>query len=255
MTTIEIFDLTGKVALVTGSTKGLGHSMAKGLAQAGAQVIVNGRRQEDCDAAARKLADETGGEFTGMACHMGDWSQIESLVERAYGECGRVDVLVNNAGINPAPVMLADCTQEYWDKVYDVNLKGPMRLAALVAPRMGEMGGGSIINVTTLGAYMGGPSVGVYTSCKAALNNLTRVMAAEWVSLGVRVNALAPGPFMSEMMKGADRVNPNFSRGSAAATLMKRVADCDEVIGSVVYLASDASSFVTGTDLKVSGGL
>ncbi|NQZ99904.1 MAG: glucose 1-dehydrogenase [Myxococcales bacterium] len=251
----SLFDLTGKTALVTGSTKGIGRSMAKGLAAAGAKVIVTGRKQPDCDAVASDLAAESGGDLIGMACHMGDWDQIDALVERAYAELGKLDVLINNAGINPAPVMLADCTSEYWDKVYDVNLKGPMRLAAKVAPRMGAAGGGSIINITTMGAYHGGPAVGVYTSCKAALHNLTKVMAAEWTGLGVRVNALAPGPFMSEMMKGADRVRPGFADAAGDATLMKRVADCDEVIGSILYLASDASSFVTGIDLKVAGGM
>jgi NAD(P)-dependent dehydrogenase (short-subunit alcohol dehydrogenase family) len=252
---LELFDLTGKVAVVTGATKGLGRSMAKGLASAGATVVVTGRRQADCEAAAAELARESGGKLLGMACHMGDWDQIAALVERVYAELGRIDVLVNNAGINPASVPLAEVTSEYWDKVYAVNLKGPMRLAALVAPRMGKQGGGSIVNVSTMGAYMGGAGVGVYTSGKAALNNLTRVMATEWASLGVRVNAIAPGPFMSEMMKGADRALPGFSERSAEATLQKRVADCDEMIGTILYLASDASSFVTGEDFRIAGGM
>ena len=251
----DLFDLGGKVAIVTGATKGLGRSMARGLASAGAAVVVTGRRSADCEAAATELARETGGKLVGIACHMGDWDQIGALVERALAELGRIDVLVNNAGINPVSVPLAEVTSEYWDKVYAVNVKGPMRLAALVAPRMGERGGGSIINVSTMGAYMGGAGVGVYTSGKAALLNLTRVMASEWVKLGVRVNTIAPGPFMSEMMKGADRALPGFSQRSAEATLMKRVADCDEIIGTVLYLASEASSFVTGEDFRIAGGM
>ena len=243
------------VAMVTGATKGLGRSMAKGLASAGATVVVTGRRTADCETAAAELAAESGGKLVGIACHMAEWDQIERLVERVYAELGRIDVLVNNAGINPVSVPLAQVTSEYWDKVYAVNLKGPMRLAALVAPRMGTQGGGSIVNVSTMGAYMGGAGVGVYTSGKAAMLNLTKVMAAEWVRLGVRVNAIAPGPFMSEMMKGADRALPGFSERSAAATLMKRVADCDEIIGTILYLASDASSFVTGEDFRIAGGM
>jgi NAD(P)-dependent dehydrogenase (short-subunit alcohol dehydrogenase family) len=250
-----LFELGGMVAVVTGATKGLGRSMAKGLAGAGASVVVTGRRQADCEAAARELAAESGGRLVGIAAHMGDWDALEQLVERVYRELGRIDVLVNNAGINPVSVPLTEVTSEYWDKVYAVNVKGPMRLAALVAPRMAGHGGGSIVNVSTMGAYMGGAGVGVYTSGKAALLNLTRVMATEWVKLGVRVNAIAPGPFMSEMMKGADRALPGFSQRSADATLMKRVADCDEIIGTILYLASDASSFVTGEDFRIAGGM
>ena len=251
----SLFDLSGKVAVVTGATKGLGRSMAKGLAAAGALVVVTGRKQADCETAASELERESGGKLVGIACHMGDWEQITALVESVHAELGRIDVLVNNAGINPVSVPLAQVTSDYWDKVYAVNVKGPMRLAALVAERMGRQGGGSIVNVATMGAYMGGAGVGVYTSGKAALINLTRVMASEWVGLGVRVNAIAPGPFMSEMMKGADRALPGFSDRSAAATLMKRVADCDEIIGMILYLASDASSFVTGEDFRIAGGM
>src|SRR5262245_4618895 len=157
----DLFDLSGKVAIVTGATKGLGRSMARGLASAGAAVVVTGRRDADCEAAAAELARETGGKLVGIACHMGDWDQIAKLVERVESELGRIDVLVNNAGINPVSVPLSEVTSEYWDKVYAVNVKGPMRLAALVAKRMGERGGGSIINVSTMGAYMGGAGVGV----------------------------------------------------------------------------------------------
>jgi len=250
-----LFDLSGKVALVTGATRGIGNSMARGLAEAGADVIVTGRKQDGCDAAAKEIAERTGRKLRGMACHMGDWEQIDALVPRAYDAFGRIDVLVNNAGINPAFVSIENVTSEYWDKVYDVNLKGPMRLAALVAPRMGEAGGGSIINVITVGAYFGGAGVGVYSSCKAALLNLTRVMATEWAPVGVRVNALAPGPFDTDMLRGADSAMPGFKEGSAQATLQKRVAHPDEIIGSVLYLASEASSYVTGADLIVAGGM
>jgi NAD(P)-dependent dehydrogenase (short-subunit alcohol dehydrogenase family) len=252
---MDLFDLGGKVAVVTGATKGIGRSMARGLASAGASVVVTGRRQPDCETAAAELARETDGRLVGIACHMGDWEQIAGLVERVYADFGRIDVLVNNAGINPASVPLAEVTSEYWDKVYAVNVKGPMRLAALVAERMGTHGGGSIVNVSTMGAYMGGAGVGVYTSGKAALLNLTRVMATEWVKLGVRVNAIAPGPFLSEMMKGAERALPGYLQRSADATLMKRVADCDEIIGTILYLASDASSYVTGEDFRIAGGM
>jgi gluconate 5-dehydrogenase len=251
----QLFDLSGRVALLTGATRGLGRAMARGLAGAGADLVVTGRTQDACDLAAKELAAETGRAVLPVACHMGDWDQIHALVEAAYGRFGKLDVLVNNAGINPKLAPLTEVTSEFWDKLYAVNVKGPMRLAARVAPRMGEAGGGSIVNVITVGAYGGGPGVGVYTSAKAALLNLTRVMAQEWAGLGVRVNALAPGPFQTDMMRGADRVTPGYSRGAAAATLQRRVAEPDEIVGSILYLASDASSFVTGADLVVAGGM
>ena len=260
----SLFDLTGKVALVTGGTKGIGRSIAKGYAAAGANVVITGRRQPGCDEAAAELSDELSDELgdelagravRGFACHMGEWDQIDALVDRVYDELGRMDVLVNNAGINPALVAVADCTEAYFDKVYAVNLKGPVRLAGVAAPRMGQHGGGSIINVTTMGVYRVGPGAGIYTSSKAALHNITQVMASEWAGLGVRVNSMAPGPFMSEMMRGSMRFDPEIPERLGQGTMMKRVADCDEIIGLALYLASDAASYVTGHDYKIGGGM
>ena len=250
-----LFDLTGKVALVTGGTRGLGKAMARGLAEAGASLIVTGRKQARADEAAVELASVTGRSCLGVACHMGDWEQIDALVERAYGELGRVDILVNNAGINPAFMTVAEITSEFFDKLYAVNVKGPMRLAAQIAPRMGEAGGGSIVNIVTVGAYQGGPGIGAYSSSKAALLNFTKVMALEWAGLKVRVNALAPGPFLTDMMTGAAGNMPGFLEATANATLQKRIALPEELVGAVVFLASDASSFVTGEDLRVAGGM
>jgi len=250
-----LFDLTGKVALVTGGTRGLGKAMARGLAEAGASLIVTGRKQASADEAAVELASVTGRSCLGVACHMGDWEQIDALVERAYGELGRVDILVNNAGINPAFMPVAEITSEFFDKLYAVNVKGPMRLAARIAPRMGEAGGGSIVNIVTVGAYEGGPGIGAYSSSKAALLNFTKVMALEWAGLEVRVNALAPGPFLTDMMTGAAGNMPGFLEATANATLQKRIALPEELVGAVVFLASDASSFITGEDLRVAGGM
>jgi NAD(P)-dependent dehydrogenase (short-subunit alcohol dehydrogenase family) len=249
------FDLTGRVSLVTGATKGLGRAMVQGLAEAGSDVVVVSRKQDLCEQVADEVAASTGRRALPVACHMGEWDAIPALVERVYDELGRVDVLLNNAGINPALTPLTEVTEAYFDKLCAVNLKGPIRLATLVAPRMGAGGGGSIINVATLGAYSAGPGVGTYTGLKAALLNFTKTMAAEWVSMGVRVNALCPGPFMTEMMKGTAKYDPGFIQRSAEATLMKRVADPDEVVGLTLFLASDASSYVTGEDYAIAGGM
>ncbi len=250
-----LFDLTNKVAIVTGGTRGLGNAMAKGLAQAGAKLVITGRKQTAAEEAAREIADESGRACLGVACHMGEWDQIDALVERAYAEFGQVNVLINNAGINPAFMPVAQITSEFFDKLYAVNVKGPMRLAAQVAPRMGEAGGGSIINIVTVGAYEGGPGIGTYSSSKAALLNFTKVMALEWADLKVRVNALAPGPFLTDMMSGAAGNMAGFLEATANATLQKRIAQPEELVGAAVFLASEASSFVTGEDLRVAGGM
>jgi NAD(P)-dependent dehydrogenase (short-subunit alcohol dehydrogenase family) len=251
----RLFDLSSRVAIVTGATKGLGRSIAEGLAWAGASVVVSSRDQEGCDRAAADIARRTGRPTLGVACHMGDWAAVPRLVERVRDQWGRIDVVVNNAGIHPSPMSVIAMTSEYLDKLFAVNLKGPVRLAGLVAPVMADQGGGSIINVATIGAYAGGANVGAYTSVKAALINFTKVMAKEWAPLRVRVNALCPGPFDSEMMRGTIKRDPEFPVRAGAATLQQRVAECDEIIGAAVYLASDASSFVTGEDHVVAGGM
>jgi len=250
----DLFDLSGRVALVTGATRGLGHAMARGLAAAGAAVAITGRRQETCEAAAKAIAEETGRDVLPVACHMGDWDQIETLVERAYGHFGRLDVLVNNAGINPAFVPVAQITSGFFDKLYAVNVKGPLFLASGAARRMAEAGGGVIINVITQGVFKPGPSLGIYCSSKAALLNLTNVMAQEWGPLGVRVNALAPGPFMTDMMRNAEQI-PGFVEQIRNANVMKRIAEPSEIVGSALFLASEASGFMTGQTLVVDGGI
>jgi NAD(P)-dependent dehydrogenase (short-subunit alcohol dehydrogenase family) len=249
------FDVDGRVAIVTGATKGLGRAFARALAAAGSTVVVSGRRQETCDQAAAELRDETGGDVRGQAWHAGDWDSAAVLVDRTIEWFGQVDVLVNNAGINPGPVALVDMTESLWDKVLGVNLRGPMRLSSLVAPRMGESGGGSIINVSSVGAYRGGTGNSHYAASKAALLTLTQSMAAEWAHWGVRVNAISPGPFLTPMTEGGEHAMPGFLDRSGSATMLKRVADPDECAGAVLYLASNASSFVTGEDHVVSGGL
>jgi gluconate 5-dehydrogenase len=169
---------------------------------------------------------------------------------------GRIDGLVNNAGINPARVSVVDTTLEFWRKIFAVNVEGPLRMSQQIAPIMRDQSdGGSIVNIGTMAAYSGGASINAYAASKAALLNLTKSMAQEWAPWRVRVNMLSPGPFMSEMMEGGERTAPGFLDLVAGGTLMKRVADPPEIVGPVLYLISDASSFVTGDDLSVSGGM
>lgn len=250
-----LFDLQGKVAVVTGSTKGIGRAMVQGLAEAGASVVVSSRKQDLCDEVARQVAASTGAETFGLACHVGDWDGIGPFVDAVVARFGAIDVLVNNAGINPAPTTVMDMTLEYWRKMFSVNLEGPLRMAQQVAPVMRDNGGGSIINIVTMAAYSGGSNVCAYGASKAALINLTKSMAQEWAPWNIRVNALCPGPFDTEMVQGAERVRPGFTDMIAEGTLMKRVAEAPEIVGPVLYLASDASSYVTGDEISVSGGM
>jgi NAD(P)-dependent dehydrogenase (short-subunit alcohol dehydrogenase family) len=251
----SLFRLDGKVAIVTGSTKGIGKAMARGLASAGATVVVSSRKQHLCDEVARELHEETGAHVIGVSCHVGDWDAIPEFVSEVQQRLGAIHVLVNNAGINPARITASEMTLEYWRKVFAVNLEGPLRMSQCTAPIMREQGGGSIINIATMAGYSGGPNICAYGSSKAGLINLTKSMAQEWASWNVRVNALSPGPFVSEMVEGAERNAPGFKDMIANGTLMKRVADPSEIVGPVLYLASDASSFVTGDDISVSGGM
>jgi NAD(P)-dependent dehydrogenase (short-subunit alcohol dehydrogenase family) len=248
-------DLSGKVAIVTGSTKGLGRAMVEGLADAGAAVVVSSRKQEPCEQVASEVAASTGARAVGIACHVGDWDAVAALVERTMEAFGRIDVLVNNAGINPMPSSLQDIDLALWRKVFSVNLEGPLRTSQLVAPIMRDQGGGSIVNVASLGAYTGGPGVAAYGASKAALINLTRSMAREWAGWRVRVNAISPGTMRSELTDAAERNIPGFYERAGAAAAMNRVGETQEIVGPVLYLASDASSFVTGEDHLVSGGI
>ncbi len=250
-----LFDLTGRVALVTGSTKGIGRAMAEGFALAGACVVVSSRKQDLCDQVAAEIATSTGAETFGIACHVGDWAVIPAVVDRVVERFGRIDVLVNNAGISPTRLTVSDMELELWRKIFAVNLEGPLRMAQCIAPIMRDNGGGSIVNIASMAAYSGGPGVCAYGASKAALVNLTKSMAQEWAPWKVRVNVLSPGPFLSEMTEGAAKHAPGFIELIANGTLQKRVADPAEIVGPVLYLASDASSYVTGDDISVSGGM
>ena len=190
-----------------------------------------------------------------LACHVGDWDGVARFVDAVRERFGRIDVLVNNAGINPARINVSNMTLEYWRKVFNVNLEGPLRMSQCVAEVMKTHGGGSIVNIATMAAYSGGSAVCAYGSSKAGLVNLTKSMAMEWAPSKIRVNVLSPGPFMTEMMEGGARTSPGFYDLVAGGTFQKRIADTDEIVGPVLYLACDASSFVTGDDISVSGGM
>ncbi len=250
------FDISGKVAIVTGGTKGLGEALALGFAQADARVALCSRNQADCDATATRVAEQTGAEVLGLACDTGSWDAVPAFVEAVYGRFGRVDILVNNAGVNPAPTPLLDVSERMWDEVQAINVKGPLRLSTLIAPRMAAQGGGSIINVGSLGGHRECPHASFYGASKAALVNLTKTMAAEWGPDGIRVNVVNPGPFWTPLFEFGEGAEPGVKVARCtAATILKRLGDPDEFVGACLYLASDAASFHTGDSIDVGGGM
>jgi len=245
----RLFDLDDRVALITGATRGLGLTMAQAFAAAGAQVAVVSRKPEACEEVAAQLR-ESGARASAFPCHVGHWDELEPLVERVYGELGRVDVLVNNAGMSPVYGALSEVSEELFDKVIAVNLKGPFRLGALVGERMVADGGGAIINVSSTGAVRPTRDIVPYAAAKAGVNAMT-VGLADAFGPTVRVNAIMPGPFLTSIARGWDM--EAFERRARSFPL-RRAGEADEIAGAALYLASGASSYTTGTVLTVDGG-
>lgn len=247
---MQSFDLTGRTALVTGGSRGLGRETVFAFAHAGAEVMIVSRKQEACDALAAQVSRETGGRAIGRACNVGRWEEIDALVEEAYGELGRLDILVNNAGMSPLYEDLAGVSQELWRKVLDVNLSGPFRLCALVGTRMAGGRGGSIINVSSAASVHPLAGTVPYAAAKAGLNAIT-VGFARAFGPKVRVNAVLPGTFLTDVATHWDMDRFEREAGSFA---LRRGAQPEEIAGTMLYLASDASSYTTGALLRVDGG-
>ncbi len=241
---------------MTGATRGLGRAMVNGLAQAGADVIVSSRKQDACDAVAAELARDFGIGTLACAAHAGELAALDELIERSLAHFGKIDILINNAGINPTAANgpAATLPPEMFQKLFQVNLMGPWYLASRLGQKMTETGGGSIINVISVGGIKNSATQSFYASTKAGLKACTRVLAAELADGGVRVNALAPRSYHSDLFEAASKNIPGFYEGAAGAALQKRVAAVDEIIGPVLYLASDMSMFTTGTTLISDGG-
>jgi NAD(P)-dependent dehydrogenase (short-subunit alcohol dehydrogenase family) len=244
--------LAGKVALVTGGSRGLGRAMALGFADAGADVIIASRKLENCQAVAQEV-EARGGQALAVACHVGHWDALDALVEQSYAAFGRVDVLVNNAGMSLLYESLPQVTEEMWDKVVDLNLKGPFRLTALVGTRMADSPyGGSIINVSSTGSIRPAPGMLPYDAAKAGVNALT-VGFAHAFGPTVRVNCIMPGPFMTDVTAAWDI--PAFEKAAKSSFALGRGGQPEEIVGAALYFASDASSFTTGATLRVDGGI
>lgn len=250
MTIPALFDLTGRTALVTGGSRGLGREMLRGFAAAGADVVVASRRLESCEQVAAELTEEFGVRAHAFGVHVGKWATLDDFVTQVYERVGRVDVLVNNAGLSPAYDSLTSLTEELFDKVIDVNLKGAFRLAALIGERMQADGGGSIINISSSGAVRPRPQFAPYAAAKAGLNAVTIALAHAYGPT-VRVNAIQAGTFMTDVNKGWD---PEAFARRYATFALQRPAQPAEIVGTALYLASDASSYTTGALLTADGG-
>ncbi|MCU4182979.1 glucose 1-dehydrogenase [Acidiferrimicrobium sp. IK] len=248
--TVPGTDLTGRVAVVTGGSRGIGRAIAGGLAAAGADVIVASRKLGACERAATEISTSCGVRTLPMAFHAGRWADCDRLVDATYQAFGRCDILVNNAGSSPLYPSLAEVTEEYYDKVSALNLKGPFRLGALIGARMAAAEGGSIINVSSIGSLRPSSRELVYSCAKAGLNALT-IGLADAYGPRVRVNALLPGMVMTDI---ADGWPPEMRDGAAADTPLGRPGVAEDFVGPALWLAGDASQWVTGTLIRVDGG-
>lgn len=245
-----LFDLTGKVALITGGSRGLGREMALAFADHGAHVAIASRKLEQCEKTAAEIAAR-GVQSFAHACHVAKWAEVEALAEAVFARFGRIDILVNNAGLSPLYPSLDAISEELFDKVIGINLKGPFRLSALVAKRMMEGDGGSIINISSTAAVTPSPGSEPYCSAKAGLNALTRSMAYAY-GPKVRVNCIMPGPFLTDISKAWDLAA--FEVGARANIPLQRGGQPHEIVGAALYLASSASSYTTGAIIPVDGG-
>jgi NAD(P)-dependent dehydrogenase (short-subunit alcohol dehydrogenase family) len=244
------FDLSGRVAMVTGGSRGLGRAMVQGLAQAGADVVIASRRVEDCAAAAAEVTAATGRRALPLTCHVGRWDTLESVVDRVYEELGRIDVLVNNAGMSPLYPSPAQVSEELFDKVVGVNLKGAFRLSALVGERMVAGDGGSLIHVSSSGSLYPRGDIIPYAAAKAGLNAMSEGFAHAFGPT-VRSNIVMAGPFLTDISEHWDM---DAFAEMAKAFALKRAGRPEEIVGAALYLASEAASFTTGTVLRVDGG-
>jgi NAD(P)-dependent dehydrogenase (short-subunit alcohol dehydrogenase family) len=247
----ESFSLSGKVALVTGGSRGIGKAIAVGLAKFGADVAVTSRKLPDLEEVAAEIKG-LGRRSIAMATHVGRIDEINNLVPKVKDELGRIDILVNNAGTNPTMDSAINIEERAWDSIMNLNLKGLFFLSQAVAKLMQEQGGGKIINVASVAGIT--PDIlPVYSISKAGVIMATKVMAQQWAQYNIRVNAIAPG-LVKTRFSEALWSNPDIAQAVMVRTPLQSIAEPDEMVGATIFLASDASSYVTGHVLVVDGG-
>jgi len=243
--------MTGKIVLITGGSRGLGRAMALGFAEQGADVAIASRKIESCEKVAKEV-EALGRKAFAYACHVGFWDRLQGLVDAVYGHFGRVDVLINNAGMSPIAPSLLETSEDLFDKVVSINFKAPFRLSALVGSRMEAGTGGSIINISSIASIRPTAQTAPYAGAKAGLNAITRAFAHEY-GPKVRVNCIMCGPFHTDASRAWSR-SEEFTARARAEYALQRAGEPEEVVSTALYLASDATSFTTGAIIRVDGG-
>jgi NAD(P)-dependent dehydrogenase (short-subunit alcohol dehydrogenase family) len=247
------FSLDGKVALITGGSRGIGKATALGFARAGADVAIASRKLPDLELVAAEIRG-LGRKALPVAAHVARLEEIKSLVQTVNKDFGRIDILVNNAGTSPALSPMLDLEERLWDSIMNLNLKGVIFLSQAVARIMKEHDGGTIINVASIAGFRHEPNIGVYSISKSAIVMATKIMGEEWAKYNIRVNAIAPGHIHTRLGDSIFEAVPEYKKEFLDRIPMRRIGDPDEIVGAMIYLASDAYSYVTGTTIVVDGG-
>lgn len=249
----EKFDLTGRVAIVTGASRGIGAAIAHGLAACGARVMLSSRKQEAVDAVAAEIA-AAGHEARAVAAHVGNCDDVARLVDETVSAFGRIDIVVNNAATNPVfgPVLSVD--SGLFDKIMNVNVRGPLELCKLAHPHMAAQGGGAVVNISSVGGIKPEPMLGVYSVSKAALISLSKVLATEWGRDGIRVNAICPG-LVQTAFSAALWQNEAIVEDFLSRVPLGKMATVEDIVPLALFLASPASSYCTGAVYTIDGGL
>lgn len=248
----QSFELGGKVAIVTGASRGIGESIARGFAEFGAQVVITSRKQEDIEQVAETFIRD-GYNVLPVACHVGDPNQLNTLVEKTISHFGRIDILVNNAATNPQFGPIEDFSNDLFDKMMAINVKSAFSLSNLCFPEMKKRGGGSIIHISSVEGIIPSPGLGVYSINKAAMIMLAKVQAKEWGMYNVRSNVICPGLVQTKFSSALWNNKSLLEKWNEKVPL-RRMAHPDELAGMALFLASDASSYCTGMEFKVDGG-
>ncbi|MBM5811408.1 MAG: SDR family oxidoreductase [Gammaproteobacteria bacterium] len=248
-----MFELTGKVAIITGSSRGIGRAIAEAMARAGARVVISSRKAPACEAVAAGIV-AAGGEALAVPCNISDRAQLEALVARTVGHCGRLDILVCNAAVNPYFGPMATMPDEAYEKIMGSNVRSNFWLCNLAAAQMAQHGGGSILLISSIGANQGSATLGVYGISKAADFALVRNLAIEWGPRGIRANGIAPGLIRTDFSRALWE-NAELLRRAEAGTPLGRLGQPEDIGGVAVFLASPAAAFLTGQTLIVDGGL
>jgi NAD(P)-dependent dehydrogenase (short-subunit alcohol dehydrogenase family) len=253
MTSQDIFSLQGKVAIVTGASKGIGEAIAQYLASYGAKVVVSSRKQADIELVAQQIRD-AGNEAIAIACHTGSPQQCQQLIAQTIQAYGGIDILVNNAATNPTFGPVLNCDGAVFDKIMEINVKAPFELAKMAHPSMKSRGGGSIINISSVSADTPDPGLGIYSVSKASLNMLTKVLAKEWGQDGIRVNTIAPGLIKTKFSEALWKDEQIYKRLTKNLPV-GRIGTPNEIASLALYLASEAAAYCTGATFTADGGM